>query len=56
VLSLIERVLRAYRAANRQDGSIVVPELRTIGWLFDTGGGKKAKKKAGDKGGGSGES
>jgi hypothetical protein len=56
VLSLIERVLRAYRAANRQDGSIVVPELRTTGWLFDTGAGKTAKKKAGDKGGGSGES
>jgi hypothetical protein len=35
VVELIERVLRAFRAAHRQDRSIRVPELRYIGWLFD---------------------
>src|SRR5262249_25959615 len=35
VIELMERVLRAFRAAHRQDRSIRVPELSTLGWIFD---------------------
>lgn len=47
-LDLIDRVLRAFRAAHRQERSILVPELRTIGWMFDTGAGRAKKSKPGD--------
>jgi len=35
VIELMERVLRAFRAAHRQDRSIRVPELQVLGWIFD---------------------
>jgi hypothetical protein len=47
-LDLIDRVLRAFRAAHRQDRSILVPALRTIGWMFDTGAGRVKKSKPDD--------
>jgi hypothetical protein len=33
VIELMERVLRAFRAAHRQDRSIRVPELHALGWI-----------------------
>ncbi len=35
VLLLIERILRAFRAANREDATILVPALVKLAWLFE---------------------
>jgi hypothetical protein len=35
VIELMERVLRAFRSAHRQDRSIQVPTLHVLGWIFD---------------------
>lgn len=36
VLLVIEKVLRAFRAANRVDSSILVPPLGKIAWMFES--------------------
>jgi hypothetical protein len=36
VLTLIEKGMRAFRAARRADPSILVPRLNKIAWMFET--------------------
>ncbi|WP_437878344.1 hypothetical protein [Sorangium sp. So ce513] len=46
VAIVIEKILRAFRAARRVDGTILVPELNKAAWMFESrsgGSGKKAQ-------------
>lgn len=47
VLFIVEKVMRAFRTAHRQDKSISLPELRSIAWKFTSRSGKRkpAEKK-----------
>src|SRR5262249_26987706 len=50
VLYLIEKGMRAFRAARRADPSILVPELNKIAWMFELRGSKsKSSKPAPEK-------
>ncbi|WP_437737267.1 hypothetical protein [Sorangium sp. So ce1335] len=44
VAIVIEKILRAFRAARRVDGTILVPELNKAAWMFETRSGNSAKK------------
>ncbi|XXY48697.1 hypothetical protein WME91_52705 [Sorangium sp. So ce269] len=44
VALLIEKVLRAFRAARRVDGTILVPELNRAAWMFEARSGSSGKK------------
>lgn len=46
VALLIEKILRAFRAARRVDGTILVPELRKSAWMFELRSGSAGKKAA----------
>jgi hypothetical protein len=50
VLTLIEKGMRAFRAARRADPSILVPKLNRIAWMFETrrSGPKATKPPTGD--------
>ncbi|WP_437602941.1 hypothetical protein WMF28_15040 [Sorangium sp. So ce590] len=44
VAIVIEKILRAFRAARRVDGTILVPELNKAAWMFEARSGSSAKK------------
>ncbi|KYG04997.1 hypothetical protein BE21_43450 [Sorangium cellulosum] len=44
VAVVIEKILRAFRAARRVDGTILVPELNKAAWMFEARSGSSAKK------------
>lgn len=57
VAVVIEKILRAFRAARRVDGTILVPELNKAAWMFEARSGSSAKKppSAGEKPSSNGE-
>ncbi|WP_437562851.1 hypothetical protein [Sorangium sp. So ce542] len=44
VAVVIEKILRAFRAARRVDGTILVPELNKAAWMFEARSGSAGKK------------